>query len=124
AVAVEANLRGREAELRVPLGVEEVGRLQMGREVLVLDVNARDLGRADEKRALGVDGQLGADLVELPLEPPGEVGNLEVDPRMNGVEVPGTCRGNGRNRGGHRLLLLSFRVPIYLRLQALYRLVV
>src|SRR5712691_3272705 len=79
----------------------------MGREVLVFDVDARDLRRADEQRALAFDGQLGSDLVELPLERPGEVGNLEVDARVNGVEVPGTGRGNGQNRGGHRLLLLS-----------------
>src|SRR6266545_8256367 len=60
----------------------------------VLDVHTCDLRRALERRALGFDGQLGSDLVELPLEPPGEVGNLEVDPRMHGVEVPRTGRGN------------------------------
>src|SRR5437773_5546920 len=75
----------------------------MGREVLVFDVDARDVRRALERRALAVDGQLGSDLVELPLERPGEVGDLEVDPRMNGVEVPGTGRGNGQNRRAHRL---------------------
>src|SRR5438034_7234731 len=74
----------------------------MGRQVLVLDGYARDLRRALERRALGFDGQLGANLVELPLERPGEVANLEVDPRMNGVEVPGTGRGNGQNRRAHR----------------------
>src|SRR5437660_169014 len=94
----------------------------MSGEVLVLDVDARDLGRAGERRALGVDGQLGSDLVELPLEPPREVGHLEVDARVNGIEVPGTGRGNGENRGGHRLLLLSSfgSVWIYLQLQAPY----
>src|SRR2546426_10134096 len=80
----------------------------MGGEVLVLDVDAGDLRRARERRTLAVDGQLGSDLVELALEPPGEVGNLEVDPRMNGVEVPGTGRGNGQNRRTHRLVC-SFR---------------
>src|SRR5438046_1059609 len=74
----------------------------MGGEVLVLDVDAGDLRRARERRTLAVDGQLGSDLVELALERPGEVGNLEVDPRMNGVEVPGTGRGNGQNRRAHR----------------------
>src|SRR5207248_3318355 len=107
----------------MPLGVEEVGRLQMGGEVLVPDVDAGDLRRALERRALGVDGQLRSDLVELALERPCEVGNLEVDPRMNGVEAPGTGRGNGQNRHAHRLCC-SFRFRILLRLQALYRLVV
>src|SRR5207253_1063314 len=102
-VAVETNVLGRETELRVPLGVEEVGRLEMGREVLVPHVHARNLRGALERRALAFDGQLGSDLVELPLERPGEVGNLEVDPRMNGVEVPGTGRGNGQSRRAHRL---------------------
>src|SRR2546421_2521049 len=102
AVAVEANVLSCEAELRVPLGVEEVGRLQMGREVLVPHVHTRDLRRALERRALSFDGQLGSDLVELPLERPGEVANLEVDSRMNGVEIPGTCGGNGQNWRAHR----------------------
>src|SRR5439155_820491 len=87
---------------RVLLGVEEVGRLQMGREVVVFDVDARDLRRTFERRALAFDGQLGSDLVEFPLEPAGEVGNLEVDSRVNGVEVPGTG-GNIQNRRAHRL---------------------
>src|SRR5712691_3218080 len=91
----------------------------MGREVLVFDVDARDLRRAFERRALAIDGQLGFDLVELPLERPGEVGNLEVDPRVNGVEVPGTG-GNSQNRRAHRLapLVLPW---IYLQLQGPYR---
>jgi hypothetical protein len=42
----------------------------MGREVLVLDVDARDLRRALERRVPGADGQLGSDLVEFPLERP------------------------------------------------------
>src|SRR5204862_3263577 len=71
----------------------------------------------------GLDGQLGPDLVELPLERPGEVGNLEVDPRMDRVEVPGTGRGNGQNRRTHRGCSFSL-AWIYLQLQALYRLVV
>src|SRR5207248_2820532 len=102
AVAVETDVLGCEAELGVPLCVEEVRRLEMGREVLVPHVDARDLRGPLERRALGVDGQLRPDLVEFALEGPGEVGNLEVDPRMNGVEVPGTRRGNGQNRCAHR----------------------
>src|SRR5439155_14453257 len=71
-------------------------------------VHARDLRRALQRRTLAVDAQLGSDLVELPLERPGEVANREVDPRMNGVEVPDTGRGNGQNRRTHRLFC-SFR---------------
>src|SRR3954447_3267404 len=58
---------------------------------------------------LGFDGQLGSDLVELPFERPGEVANLEVDPRMNGIEVPGAGRGNGQARRGHRFAAPSKR---------------
>src|SRR5204863_6138651 len=67
----------------------------------VPDVHARDLRRALERRAVGFDGQRGSDLVKLSLERPGEVANLEVDPRMNRVEVPGTRRGSGENRRVH-----------------------
>ena len=83
----------------MPLGVEEVGRLQVRGEVLVPDVDAGDLGAAYERGALAVDAQLGADLVELALEGAGEVGDLEVDPRMDGVEAPGT--GRGYRHGAH-----------------------
>ena len=38
-----------EAELGVLLGVEEVGRLQVAGEVLVVDLDARDLGAALER---------------------------------------------------------------------------
>src|SRR5206468_5728584 len=79
-------------ELRVPLGVEEVGRLEVGGEVLVPHVDARDPRRARERRALGVDGQLGPDLVELPLERPGEVAN------------PRNRHANARGRGSRYLL--------------------
>src|SRR5439155_4710860 len=124
AVAVEADLLGGEAELRVPLGVEEVGRLQVGGEVLVPDIDARDPGAALERGALALDRELGSDLVELALEPPGQVGNLEVDPRVNGVEAPGSGRGDGQNRRTHRFRC-SFRTSesgwIYLHLQTLYR---
>ena len=46
-VAVEGDPLGGEAQLGVPLSVEEVGRLQVRCEVLVLDVDARDLGVPD-----------------------------------------------------------------------------
>src|SRR5213079_1077824 len=89
AFAVKADVRGREDELRVPLGVEEVGRLEVRGEALVPDVHARNLCVARKRAAVAVDGQLAADVVELALERPGEIGDLEVDARMNGVEAPG-----------------------------------
>ena len=51
------SVRG-EAQLRMALGVEEVGRLEVGGEVFVLHVDARDLGDACERRAVAVDGEL------------------------------------------------------------------
>ena len=57
-VAVEVDLLGGEAELRIALCVEEVRRLQMRGEVLVLDVDARDLGHALEGRAGLADDEL------------------------------------------------------------------
>ena len=57
------------------LGVEEVGRLQMRCEVLVLDVDAVDLGPALEGRLGLVDDELRLDLPELALERADEVGN-------------------------------------------------
>ena len=67
-VAVEVDLVGREAELRVALGVEEVRRLQVRGEVLVLDVDARDLGRALSVAPLVADVERRLDLAELALE--------------------------------------------------------
>ena len=49
-VSPSRAIRSAEAQLGVPLGVEEVGRLQVRCEVLVLDVDARDLGRAGQAR--------------------------------------------------------------------------
>ena len=63
-LAVEADVLGGEADLRVALGVEEVGRLQVAGEVLVLDVDARDLGRALEADGVVTDHEGGVDLAE------------------------------------------------------------
>src|SRR5204863_5385498 len=101
AVAVEADLGRAEAQLGVPLGVEEVRRLEMRRQVLVLDVHAGDLGRPLERGALVLDGQPGADLVELALEGAGQVRNLEADARVNGVETPSAGRGDGQDLSAH-----------------------
>src|SRR5205807_1545534 len=81
---------------------EEVGRLQVRREVLLLDVHAGDLGRASE------DGSLprlepGAHLMEFAPEVTGEVPDLESDRGMNRVQGPGPDRQAlpGVSRDGH-----------------------
>ena len=51
-VAVAADVGGRERDAREALGVEEVGREQVALEVLVLDGDAGDVGRAAQ-RAVG-----------------------------------------------------------------------
>ena len=101
-----------EAEFGVLLDVEELGRLEMGGEVLVLHVHARDLCGALERRAIGVDGEVGPDLVESALERSGEVGNLEVHRRVNGIEAPGTGRGYCQSCCTHELFC-SFRCVVY-----------
>src|SRR6266487_4361187 len=111
AVTVETDVVGGEAELRVLLGVEEIGRLEMSGEVLLVDIDARDVRRAFERGALAVDGQFCRDLVEVALERPGEVGNLEVDPRVNGIQVPGTGRGNSQS--AVHGVFCSFRCVVY-----------
>src|SRR5439155_25983747 len=55
---------------------------------------------------------LRTDVVEHPLEPTRKVGNLEVDPRMDRVEAPGTGRGNGQNRCSHRFYCSLRRVVV------------
>ena len=56
-----------EADLRVLLGVEELGRLQVRDEVLVLDDDGVDRDGADELgAAVLVDGQLGVEPAKLP----------------------------------------------------------
>src|SRR6187551_1473944 len=87
-LAVEVDLLGDEAKRRKALRVEEVGRLQMGGEVLVLDVDARDL-RAALDAGTGVgDAQLGLHVAELAAESAGEVVDLEADGRMHRIEIP------------------------------------
>src|SRR5438309_668338 len=64
-------------------------------QVLVLDVDARHLGRAGQACAVAVRHQGGLDVPELSAEGPDQVGDLEADRRMDRVEDPGT--------GGERL---------------------
>src|SRR2546421_1443593 len=111
AVAGEADVLGAEAELGVALGVEEVGPLQVGGEVLLVDIDARDLRPALERCLLTVDRELGSDLVEVALERPGEVGDLEVDPRMDRIKVPGS--GRGYRQSAVHGVCCSFRCVVY-----------
>jgi hypothetical protein len=96
-VAAEVDVLGREVELGVHGDVEELGRQQMRGQVLVLDVDARDVRAALEAGALALHGQLSGDVPELALERAGEVGDLELDRRVHGIELPGA--GEGRSCG-------------------------
>src|SRR5712691_10300869 len=89
-VAVElAELGGLELDLRIALGVEEVRRLQVPVELLVLHVDARDLRRALEARA----GERGGEVPEAAAEVvDARVGDLERDVRVDRVGVPDTDR--------------------------------
>ena len=87
------------------LGVEEVGRLQVRGEVLVLHVHACDL-RAALDTGAGVSGvELNLHVAELTAECAGEVVDLEADSRMDWIEVPGTRRKLGLTR--NHVVLLS-----------------
>ena len=89
-LAVEIDVARGEAELGMALGVEEVGRLQVGRQVLVLDVDARrPWPRPRGSPRIVVDDQLGLDLAELALERADEVLDLEADRGVDRVELPG-----------------------------------
>ena len=60
----------------------------MGVQVLVLDVDAGDLGRAGQVFAVAVR-QGGLDVPELSAEGSDQVADLEADRRMDGIEGPG-----------------------------------
>ena len=69
-------------------------------EVLVLHVNARDVGRAREDRSLLGHVEVRGDLPELSTESAGEIVDLESDRRMDRIQgkgpdrqrLPGVCR--------------------------------
>src|SRR5207253_10951530 len=102
-VARAADVRRLEGELRMALGVEEVGRLQMGVQVLVLDVDARDPGRAGQAWTVAVRHQGGLDVPEVSAEGPDQVADLEADRRMDRIESPGAGGDSlpGCCRDGH-----------------------
>ena len=72
------------------LGVEEVGRLEMAVQLLVLHVDARDLRRALEVRALERGGEVGEAAAE---RVHARVDDLERDVGMDGVCGPRAGRG-------------------------------
>src|SRR5205085_7575003 len=84
-----------EAELRVALDVEELGRGEVRREVLVLDVDARHLCRAGHAAV----GDRRLDLAELTAERAAHVRDLEPDRGMHRVELPGAGRQGLANLG-------------------------
>src|SRR5712691_6994726 len=90
AIVVEAVQLGRlERDLRVPLRVEEVRGLQVAVQLLVLDVDGRDLRRPVELVAL--EGR--RDLAEAAAEGvDARVRDLERDVRVDRIERPGAGR--------------------------------
>ena len=87
AVALD-RLRG-EAQLGEPLGVEEVGRLEVADELRLVEADARDLGAALE---LAVD-QLRVELLEVAADRArAAVVDREADGRVNRIEAPGAGR--------------------------------
>ena len=94
-LAVEIDVLCDEPERGEALGVEEVGRLQVRGEVLVLHVHACDL-RAALDTGAGVSGvELNLHVAELTAECAGEVVDLEADSRMDWIEVPSARRNLG-----------------------------
>src|SRR5207248_2671407 len=98
-----------EADLRVALGVEELGRLQMGRQVLVLDADRVGAHGADELGlAVLVDVERGVEVLESATEGRDDhVLDREPRSRMNLVELPGPGR---KLFGCYRHGVQSFRV--------------
>ena len=87
----------------------------MAGKVLVLDVDARDLCRALEADGVVADDECRVDLAEGALERAAEVGDLEADGRVNGVESPSTGRGDCQNLGYAHLNLLVWCIIEYSR---------
>src|SRR4051794_31542475 len=96
-VAVDPDVGGLERNVRVALGIEEVRRLQMRCQVLVLYLDRADRNRAGELAVL----ELRVDLFEAAAEGGHEVLDAEVGAGVNGGEVPGageallSCGGVG-----------------------------
>src|SRR5205814_7676697 len=101
AAVCERELVGAKRDLGMPLGVEEVRRLEMAGELLVLHVDARDARRALEGRAL----ERGVEVAEAAAEDADAgVLDLERDVRVNGICGPrrvGRRNGCGGLDGAH-----------------------
>ena len=98
---------GRERDARDALGVEEVRREQVALEVLVLDGDAGDVGRAVQPAVLERRLEIGqAALEERHAAVPDGVGDAGVRP----VERPGAGRDGllGLGDRAHRVLLLRY----------------
>src|SRR5262249_35033009 len=83
--AAAADLAAGERDLGMTLGVEEVGRLEVGLQVLVLDLDALDARLADELAVL--EGRL--EVRQLTGEGgDAEVLDSEADARVDGIGLP------------------------------------
>jgi hypothetical protein len=97
--SASVELVGAERDLGIPLGVEEVRRLEMAGELLVLHVDARDARRAGEGRAL----EGGVEVAEAAAEDADTgVLDLERDVRVDGVCDPRGAGGSEGCGGFHR----------------------
>src|SRR5215210_781110 len=102
--AVDLDALCAERDLGMALRIEEIGRLEVPRQHLVLDVDARDT-RAAVKASTPViaERQPAVDVAKLPAERADEVLDLETDGRMNRIEAPSAGQLVGlRCGGGHR----------------------
>jgi len=120
AVVVEpAELGGPERDLGMTLRVEEVRRLEVAVELLVLHVDARDLGRALEGRRLAAR-EGGLEIGEAATKRlDARVRDLERDVGVDRISVPGSG-GSELLRAfdcGHRGSSLLLELQLYLRCQ-------
>jgi hypothetical protein len=107
--AFDGDLGRLEADLRVLLAVEELRRLEVRREVLVLDDDAVDRNGPDQAgAAVLVDGELGAQRGEAAAERREHVLDGETGRGVDGIGRVGTGR-DGRGDGGHVVLLPLIR---------------
>src|ERR1019366_1768475 len=98
-IAVAADVLGRECDLGVALGVEEVRRLEMRLEVGVLDLHARDLRGAAQHAVT----HLGVEVRERARKGARQVVDGKGDVGVNLVCGPGSCGYYLRLSGAHLL---------------------
>src|SRR3954453_12995072 len=121
-VALGADQRRGEGHVRVALGVEEVRRLQMGGQVLVLDRDrVRGHAALEAQGAVLVGGEGGVEVLKT--APEGRDDHVLDGEAHVGVDLVHGPRGAGGNRGGgadggHRGCFLLARIRTVVRLMS------